>query len=304
LILFNNANWFLAKALLKCLGFIALIPGSYIYVETPRLAPAPSCELTVFDLTDGGGVFLRMDRCDWLIDCGGEYDYARILLPYLRSRGVNRLDGLVFTHGDSRHIGGALSAVEDFHPYLLADSIFKDRSPTRRRLHDELNRRGNPKGLYQRGDLIPVGSRGTLRVLYPPAGLKRTLSDDLALVLQLEVEGCRVLFMSDSGFSTERWLIENHPDLRSDVLIKGHHSKDLSGTPDFLARVDPKVVVCGALNYGDPPTKLDAWVNQLTARGIAVFRQDRAGAVQVEIREDGIEARSYLGGQTFRIRAR
>ena len=46
--------------------------------------------------------------------------------------------------------------------------------------------------------------------------------------------GRRVLFTSDSGYATEQWLLENEPDLRADILVKGQHGKDLSGTPGFL----------------------------------------------------------------------
>jgi len=303
-VLCNNANWFCAKVLLKILEFFALMPGSYVYVETPRLTRPPTCEFLVFDLGDGGATFLRAQGNDWMLDCGAANDYDRILLPYLRSRGVNRLDGLLFTHGSSRHIGGAFAAVNDFRPYLLADSVLKDHSPTRHRLQEELNRRGSPKGLYERGDFIHVGPQATIRVLYPPAGLKRSLAEDMALVLQLDAGGRRALFMSNSGFTTEQWLIENEPDLRSDVLIKGQHAKDLSGTPDFLARVQPQAVICGQLGYGKSPATLDPWVKDLTARGIAVFRQDLSGAVQVELRDDAFTLRGYLNGQTFRSRAR
>lgn len=304
-ILCNNANFFCAGVLLKVLELFALLPGSYVYVETPRLPRAPACEFTVFDLGDGGATFLRADRCDWMLDCGAANDYDRILLPYLRSRGVNRLDGLLFTHGSSRHIGGAFEAVNDFHPYFLADSVLKDGSTTRRRLQELLNQRGDPKGLYERGDIIHVGPRTTIRVLYPPAGLKRNLAEDKALVLQLDAGGGRrALFMSSSGFTTERWLIENEPDLRSDLLIKGQHTKDLSGTPDFLARVQPQAVICGQLGFGKSPSALDPWVKDLTARGITVFRQDRTGAVQVELRGDAFTVRGYLNNQTFRTHPR
>jgi competence protein ComEC len=303
-VLCNNANWFCAKILLKGLELFALVPGSYVYVETPRLTPAPATELTVFDLGEGGAAHVRAEGCDWLLDCGSTGDYDRTLLPYLRSRGVNRLDGLLLTHGDAGHLGGALPAIIDFEPRLLAVSVLRDISSTRRKLHTDLNRRAFPKGLYERGDLIRVGDRATLRVLYPPAGLRRSVADDKALVVQLETAGQRVLFMADSGFTTEQWLLENEPGLRSEILIKGHHAKDLSGTPDFLARVGPQAVICGALAYGEPREKLDPWTHAASARGIAVFRQDRTGAVQVEIRDGGFELRGYLNGQTFRSRAR
>jgi ComEC/Rec2-related protein len=302
-ILCNNANWFCATLLLKVLKVFALIPGSYVYIEAPRWSPPP-CEFTVFDLGDGGATFLRADGHDWLLDCGNRGDFERILLPFLRSCGVNRLDGLLLTHGDVRHIGGGLAVIGEFQPRLLADSPLKDRSPTRRDLHRELDKLGYPKGLYERGDFVHLGEWATLRVLYPPAGLRRDVADDMALVLQLEAAHRRVLFMSDSGLTTERWLLENESDLRSDILIKGHHSKDFSGTHDFLARVQPQAVICGALGFGQPASKLDPWAQETAARGIEVFRQDRAGAVQVEMRDSGFEVRGFLNGQTFRSRAR
>ena len=51
---------------------------------------------------------------DWLFDPGGERDFKRVVRSYLRSRGVNRLDGLVLTHGDATHIGGADAVMQAF----------------------------------------------------------------------------------------------------------------------------------------------------------------------------------------------
>jgi ComEC/Rec2-related protein len=303
-VLFNNANWLCAKTLLWMLKFFALIPGGYLYVEVPRTRPAPACEITVLDLADGGAAHVRAGRDDWLLDCGAGPAYDRIVLPYLRTRGVNRLDGLLLTHGDVKHIGGALSAIDDFHPRQIVDSVLHDKSSTRGELHLALANRGIGKALFQRGDLIRMSGRATMRVLYPPAGIQRSVADDKALVVQLECAGSRVLFMSDSGFATEQWLLENETDLRSDVVIKGQHARDLSGTLDFLGRVQPQAVVCSGLGYGETAEKLDGWESDVAARGIAVFRQDRCGAVRVEIRADGIQMRTWVGDQTFRSRAR
>ena len=236
----NNANWLAAKLLLFVIKAFALLPGGHIYVEVPRLAAAPGCEFTVLDLRDGGAIHLRSGGSDWLLDCGSSFDYGRTVLPFLRSRGVNRLDGLLLTHGDTHHIGGALAALDDFHPRSVVDSPLQDRSPTRAQLHAELATRRLGKAICARGDFIRIAPQASLRVLFPPAGLKRSAADDKALVLQLESAGTRVLFMSDSGFNTEQWLLENEPDLRSDILVKGHHAKDLSGTLEFLARVQPQ----------------------------------------------------------------
>jgi beta-lactamase superfamily II metal-dependent hydrolase len=303
-LLLNNANWFAAHLMLGILHISAALPGSYLYVAAPRLSRAPLCQLTVFDLADGGAIHVRADGYDWLLDCGDEAHYGRIVLPFLRSRGVNRLDGLLLTHGDVRHIGAALTAIADFRPRLLADSTLRDRSRTRNNVHTQLEQLRIGKGLYARDDWMHLGHGAQVRVLYPPLGLKRSVAADMALVLQLQAGHTRALLMSDSGFNTEQWLLENEPDLQSDIVIKGQHPSDLSGTPDFLARVAPRAVICGAPRYGQPIEQLDAWEKDIAAQGITIFRQDKTGAVTIEIQDDAWELRGYANGQTFRSRAR
>jgi competence protein ComEC len=301
----NHTNWLAAKALLAVIQAFAALPGGHLYVEVPSLRAAPACEITVLDLRDGSAIHLRSGGRDWLLDCGGAFDYGRTVLPYLRSRGVNRLDGLLLTHGDAHHIGGAFAALDDFHPRVIVDSALHDRSTTRAALHRELAERRLGKAIYARGDRLEFDPDASLRILYPPSGIKRQTSDDKAFVVQLESAGSRVLFMSDSGFSTEQWLLENESDLHSDVVVKGQHAHDFSGTAEFLARVAPQAVICSQLEPRARTEALDAWEKSIAPRGIAIFRQDRAGAVRIELRAGGeFEIRAFLSGQTLRSRAR
>jgi beta-lactamase superfamily II metal-dependent hydrolase len=82
--------------------------------------------------------------------------------------------------------------------------------------------------------------------------------------------------------------------------VKGQHAKDLSGTLDFLARVQPEVVVCSALGFGAPSNALDEWARSVAEKGIVVFRQDECGAVQGEIRDGRATLRGFANAQTFR----
>jgi len=301
-IIFSNANWGFAKALLWIVKLFGETPGGHHFVEFPELPRPPSMEITVLDVADGGAIHVRSGDSDWLIDAASARRYERITLPYLRSRGVDRLNALVLTHGDAQHIGGAKAVLEDFAPRMILDSPVKDGSSTRRKFHAELAARGLGKGFVDRKAVLALGE-ATVRVLYPAAGMSRRLSDDKALVLRFECEDRRILCMSDSGFATETWLIENEPDLEADVLIKGHHSKDLSGTSEFLSRVAPKVVVVSALRYGELPQSLDPWTDDLISRGISVFRQDKCGAVNVKIRDRELVVAGHLIDQRFRSRA-
>ncbi len=303
-VLVNQANWLTAKALLASLALFSKAPGGYVYVEVPKLSPAPASEITALDMGDGAAIHVRVGGADWLVDCGGVRDYDLALLPYLRSRGVNGLDGVLLTHGDSAHVGGASAMFADFHPRWIAETIYGDRSPARRDLHARLAVAKFGRRYLQRGDEISLGENVTLSVLFPPAGILRTQADDKALVCRVEAGGRRVLLVSDAGFSTERWLIEHEPDLRADVLIAGWHTRDISGTADFFARVKPLAAICSRTPFGSPQERLEDWRRNARSAGAETFAQQRCGAVRIEMRDDGLAVQAFVGGQIFRSRAR
>jgi competence protein ComEC len=283
----NHANWICAKTLIATVDLFAQFPRGHLYVEWPSLQPAPACEVVALDAGEGAAIHLRTGGRDWLIDAGHHRGYPRTLLPYLRSRGVNRLDGMLLTHGDSAHIGGAPGLLDDFLPAWIGETATLDRSPTRRALHADFAARNLGRRFFVRSDVIPLAPGADLRVLYPPADWSRNLSDDKALVFRLECAGRRVLFTSDVGFSVEQWLLANEPDLHADVLIKGWAERDLSGTTDFIAAVQPAAIVCAAPNFGSGAGRFAKWIELFHQRGIVVLPQSELGAIRLRIETDG-----------------
>ncbi|HEX7808530.1 MAG TPA: MBL fold metallo-hydrolase, partial [Thermoanaerobaculia bacterium] len=81
-------------------------------------------------------------------------------------------------------------------------------------------------------------------------------------------------------------------DLHADVLKVAHHGSRTSSSASFLALVQPRIAVisCGRRNlFGHPhPAVLDA----LAERGVRVWRTDRDGSVDVEVRRRSLYARS------------
>jgi len=300
-VLLNNANWLFARTLLESTAFLASFPGSHFYVDHPSLSAPPRCEITVLDLEGGAAVHLRFHtrsetwphrrlRRDWLIDCGSRSGYQWVVSPYLKTRGVNRLDGLLLTHGDSGHLGGALALLETMPVADVLDSPYRDRSPLRRKVHSVLAEGNAGKTIVCRGDVVTLAPGITLHVLFPSTGRTLRTADDKALVFRLDVdERLRILFASDAGFLTEQWLLEqNEPEaLRSHLLIKGIHAADLSGTPEFLAAVAPEVVVTSGTDFPPRQRVDETWARGLEERGIRLLRQDRCGAVRIVVDETG-----------------
>jgi ComEC/Rec2-related protein len=304
-VVFNNANWALTKLILGAVSLFAQIPGGHFYVESPHRPSGALLEINALDLRSGAAVHLRSAHHDWLIDTGPVRDYDRVLLPYLRSRGVNRLDGLILTHGGAAHLGGAGGVLADFRPRQLIETAAQDRSALHRKFVDLLAAEKRSRRLCQPGDEFKLSADITTRVLFPPAVFEGDRADDQALVLQVIVAGkSRALLMSDSGVATERVLLRNYPDLRSDILIKGQHHSGESGSPDFLDRVQPQVIVATSRDFPESERLKPEWIEEVRSRGIRLFRQDETGAVRIRLFRDGWEAIPYVTGETFRSTSR
>ncbi len=272
-LVFNNANWSLAKIILSLVHVFAHLPTGHIYVERPHWPTGARAQITVLDAGAGAAVHLRAGGADWLFDTGSARDYERFLRDYLHSRGVDRLDGLVLSHGDSSHIGGARAVFDEFNPRRVIDNGAPDRSSVHRDLVG-LRRRE----IAARGKFFQLSRNVTARVLYPVAGFQAKAADDQTLVVQLIIDDkFRVLLVSDSGRRTEESLqqLTSPNELRSDVLIKGQHYSGESGSAEFLETVQPRLIVATSRDFPARERIPDDWARLVQEHGITLFRQDR-----------------------------
>lgn len=300
-LVFNNANWSIASAILGTVALFARAPASHFYLGRPHLPNGARTEITALDLGAGAAIHLRDRGSDWLIDCGAERDFRRVVRSYVRSRGVNRLDGLVLTHGDAAHIGGAASVLRGLAPRTIVDNPAPDRSSTHKQLIGFCDEHQMTRRLSTAGDQLSLGRDVAARVLFPPPNFRGATADDQALVLQLSVgDKWRVLLMSDSGEATEKSLLASGVDLRSDILIKGQHHSAASGTAAFLERVQPALIIGSSTNRSENERIKDDWAQMVTEHGARLIRQDKAGAVSVRFFRDRWQAKPYLGSKIFR----
>jgi ComEC/Rec2-related protein len=302
-IIFNNANWLTSHAVLCLVHFFALLPGGHVYLPrfTERHAPIM---ITVLDEGTGGAARVRANNYDWLIDCGGQRNYEHTLKAFLHSNGINHIEGILLTHGDAQHIGGAADTVADFAAREIYDNPLDVRSAVQRRLSEALQlARIKPRHLV-RGDSLFFGSDVRADIFYPTPDLKITAADDAPLIVQLVIENVRVLFESDAGANAEAALLEAGDNLQSDILIKGQHHSGGSGTAQFLEAVKPKVIIATSRPSPIAEQITEEWTKEIAQRGIKLFRQDQTGAVEIQFGNEGWRARAYLTGETFRSSSR
>jgi len=298
-IIFNNTNWLIARTVLTLVHLFAALPAGHLYLQR-FTETRPPIALTILDEGTGAAAHVRANGHNWLIDCGGERSYERTLKSFLHSRGVNRLEGLLLTHGDAQHIGGAADTIIDFAPREIYDNPLGVRSSVQRRLLELLwASRKRPRHLV-RGNRLVLGRDVNAEILYPPPDLQITSADDAPLVARLKLGNASALFESDAGSQAESALLDYGDDLRSDILIKGQHHAGGSGTAGFINTVQPKLIVATSRQSPVAERIDDQWASDIAQRGIKLFRQDVSGAVEIEFYNDDWTARAYLTGETFR----
>ena len=83
---------------------------------------------TVLDIGQGTAVLIETANRRLLYDTGpiqGKKDDAgqRVILPYLRGRGINQVDRMVISHSDSDHVGGAASLLKQIQFDFMMGSL-------------------------------------------------------------------------------------------------------------------------------------------------------------------------------------
>jgi competence protein ComEC len=300
-VIFNNANWLLAQVVMGIVQFLAHAPGGHFYVEHPHWPEKLIAKVTVLDAGAGAAVHLQTGSANWLFDCGSDRTYQRVVREYLHWAGVNRLSGLLLTHGDANHLGGTAQLLEDFPRIHVVDNAAPDHSTVHRRLQRLFRERGIKLDNLTAGESFPLSRNVTAHVLFPPRNFSSPIADDQACVVHLLVAPTtRILFMSDSGIKTEQALLVSRLNLQSDIVIKGQHHSGESGSGAFLDAVQPRLIIATSRDFPGYERIGDAWSENLQKRGIKLFRQDETGAVILRFRQDSWEAQSYFTGEIFR----
>jgi len=282
-------------------GLFAAIPGGHFQFapleELTQPASGPVPEMVVFDAGHGcGPQAIRTEDGNWLIDCGDETGYFRALRPWLRRHAGPEIDGFFVTHGEKAHVGGYEKLLRDFVVRRTSVSGLPEASEITRQL------RGVAEGVAA-GAGWQLGPETRIEVVFPPEGFPpQGRADDQCLVLLISLGRWRVLSMADSGFNTEKWIIEHRPDLRAEVVVMGRHGSDHCGLPEFFRSIQPRAVVATSAVFPEVEMVPEKMGVDLARAGVALFDQGRCGAVEMRREGDELVLQGFLDGRILRVR--
>jgi competence protein ComEC len=273
---------------LRWIGAVAWLP---LLAGQPSRPPDGQVAVTAFDVGQGMALLIETSGHRLLYDSGPLYSPEsnggnRVILPYLKARGIDALDGMVITHSDADHSGGALAVLGEVKVGWVSSSLWLDHPIVRAApLH---SRCAGGQAWTWDGVLFemlqPTVASYEDRALKPNAR---------GCTLRITAGAHAILLAADIEAAQEAQLVIHAPGkLRADVLLAPHHGSGTSSTLAFLKAVQPGVALfqVGYRNrYHHPKPEVYERYGEL---GIARLRTDETGEIELDS-ADGFVPRVY-----------
>ncbi len=231
------------------------------------------CRVTVLDVGQGQSIILQSEGRTFLVDCGGSYeeDAADLAAEKLLSMGISRIDGLILTHYDTDHVGGAAY----FLTRIRADMLYLPPCGEDETAAQLLQ---NNNTYLIENDVVLEYDTSKLTIF---ASEEDGSSNESSLCVLFQAGNCDILITGDQSASGEKQLLQKVQLPRLEVLVAGHHGSKRSTCQELLDATDPQVVVISAGKnnpYGHPSQEL---LDRLQELGCIVFRTDQDGTITI-----------------------
>ena len=253
----------------------------------------PIGTIAFVDVGQGDAIFVQLPfhQGNYLLDTGGRLDFEvadwqkrsdkrgadYTLIPFMKSMGVGKLDGVFISHAHEDHFGD-LDRISDtikVKTILFGSGSYDQVNFKRMLAYNNLKKSKkqtvNYQNEWQKNGLL-------LDCLYPLN--KGDGQNNDSLVLKLKLKNQSILLMGDLETEGENELMSENPESLSATILKaGHHGSKTSSQPQFLDLVSPEVSIisCGVNNRYQHPSK--ETLVHLEERGITSYRTDQNGMI-------------------------
>lgn len=279
----SQRRYLLVTTCAMCALLMVFVPNAFSPAGVKiSILPVGQGDSSVFQLPSGHTI---------IIDAGGTMGKSinpgeSVVVPFLQRQGIQQLDVMVVSHPDPDHILGLFPVLNAFKVRELWISGYEHTHPLMKRLVHEARLHGTK--IRKASELIGIHQFGETRVevLGPhPKNYEEIYSElspnDNSLVLKFFYGSNSALWPGDIEEWGERYLLEDYPTLRTDIVKAPHHGSKTSSSPEFVKATSPAhIVFCTGPNnrWGFPHTPV---LNRWQKAGATVWNTGANGLITV-----------------------
>ena len=238
-------------------------------------------EITVLDMEQGRSIFLRdMTGKTILLDVGEKSERdkkeawqerisssnaERSLIPYLKSRGVAKIDQLVLTTSDTKQLDHVLEISKAFE---LEEILVSEETLSKREFMDKLKESNLKVRPIKTGEqLVIFGS--SLEVI---ENQNRDSKASIAMYGKLLNQTFLV-----TGNIEEKLLTKSYPKLQADVVITHQETAKKKNNVEVFKNLQPKITV---ISVGKKKTYKEKYGDSNQELGDSIYKTDQKGGIR------------------------
>lgn len=225
------------------------------------------------------------DECI-VIDTGPNNKNYNIIdnhIKFMHSIGINNIDLLIISHGDSDHIGNAKYLVNNFKVNKVSFNIGNNSD-----LEKDLIKVLKNKNIFYTTSF----NKENKKIKYYYLNTKEYNNEnDNSSVIYLLINKYKFLFMGDASAEREKDILSKYNLNNIDFIKVGHHGSNTSSSEYFINNIKPQfsIISVGKNNkYGHPKKEvLD------TLKNNKIYRTDLNGSIKVKINKNAYKIKTF-----------
>ena len=208
-----------------------------------------------------------------------EYHLSDNTITFMHSIGINKINNLVISHGDSDHMGEAINLVNNFKVEKVIFNCGEFNN-----LEKELIKVLDKKSIKYDTCINKLDN-----ILFLQTKVYDNENDN-SNVIYTELNGYKFMFMGDASITTEKEILGIYNLTNIDVLKVGHHGSKTSSGKEFINEINPKYSIISVEKnngYGHPNKEV---LENLSESKI--YRTDVDGSIMFKIKNDKLKVKT------------
>lgn len=284
------------KQIIKKLGITSLILILGLLITIIKI-PNHKLELITFDVQNADCFLIKSpDEKYFIIDTGrspyktGKSQASSTIIKYLKDRGIKNIEGLIITHFDTDHAGGAYDIIKNLNVKEVYLNSSTDQSPTAQLVYKALQEhKKQPQIINSNQNIYKEENSFNIKVFYAniPYTSKnkkdiQSIENENSIISLIQYKNFDILFMGDAGIKAYQ-KIEKQIPTNIEVLKVGHHGGKNTVNQSMLNKINNQVSIIstGKNNFGHPN---NGTLNEL--RNTEIYRTDYDNSIKLT--SDGI----------------
>lgn len=242
--------------------------------------PSNDLQIIAFDVQNADCFLIKTPRNKYFIIDTGRAGYKgskaqanSIIIKYLKDRGIKNIEGMIITHFDNDHSGGAVDIMKNLNVKQVYINSFEDKSMTSTNIYKTLKELKIPSQIPNNNKSIYSENSLNMQTYLAEA----EEDNEKSIITLLSYKDFDMLFTGDAGTDAFNQLKKDIPH-NIEVLKVGHHGGPHVVSSEMLNHLNTKVSVIstGPNAFGHPNKgTLDI------LRKTDIYRTDRHNSIKI-----------------------